>query len=236
MSSHPISSPIQAVMENLRLLRELHQATGCLCEVRKPDNQLVFLGRVQNFDGRAVIVVPVSAREVPPVIYKDEYKLIFRVHQHPPLTWRCVVSGSSQRFWRLDCLNPCHREEHRSNFRQPVQLWARVLCVNSLFPGKSLRGMEDRAKPCKVLDVSLGGLRLRGEELFEPGDYLLVMDLFLDSSAPRPFVFTVQVLWSESLGRQDTRCGCSFLPMSTAEEDRLCAAIFNLQRQDIASH
>lgn len=237
MVNHPIFSSDQAEdPETQQALLELPQAVGCLCEVRRPDNQLIFLGRVQNFDGRAVIVVPTSAREAPPVIYKDEFKLIFRIYHHVPLVWRCAVSGSTRNFWKLDCLNPYYRKEHRSTFRQPVNLRARVLCVNPLFPGGTLKNEENFAKLHKVLDVSLGGLQLEGEELFHPGDYLLVMDLFLDGSVPRPFVFIVQVRWAESVGRRSARCGCTFLPMSAAEEDRLCAAIFKLQRQDISSH
>lgn len=235
MSNH-ISPPPNASLDIRQALRELHQAIGCLCEIRKPDNQLIFLGRVQDFDGRAVMVVPTSAREAPPVIYKDEFKLVFRVPEQPPLVWRCEISGSTRNFWKLDCLNPYHREEHRSNFRQPINLRAKVLCINSLYPQKGQHEEETYAKLCKVLDVSLGGLQLQSQNFFHPGDYLLVMDLFLDQSNDRPFVFTVHTRWEEHLGRMDSRYGCAFQPMSIADEDRLCAAIFDLQRQDISSH
>lgn len=235
MSNH-ISPPPHASLELRQSLRELHQAVGCLCEVRKPDNQLVFLGRVQDFDGRAVMVVPTSAREAPPVIFKDEFKLVFRIHERPPLVWHCEISGSTRWFWKLDCLNPYHREELRSNFRQPVNARAKVLCINPLYPGKALREEETYAKLCKVLDVSLGGLQLQGQNFFHAGDYLLIMDLFLDPSDRRPFAFTVHVRWKQELGPLDSRYGCAFQPMSVQEEDRLCAAIFSLQRQDISSH
>lgn len=146
------------------------------------------------------------------------------------------ICGSSRSFWKLNRLVSCHRKEQRVNFRQPVSLRANALCINALYPG-SPRGKDEYfARLCKVVDVSLGGIQLRGQDVYQPGDHLLLMNLWLDQSQSQPFVFTVQVRWSAPISTVETRLGCSFESMSIRDEDRLCAAILELQRLDLASH
>ncbi len=217
-------------------LKELRGAVGHLCEVRKPDNTLIFLGRVQEFDGSSLSVWPAGGREAPPVIYNDEFKLILHIPRKPALVWMGNICGSSRSFWKLNRLVSCHRKEQRVNFRQPVSLRANALCINALYPG-SPRGKDEYfARLCKVVDVSLGGIQLRGQDVYQPGDHLLLMNLWLDQSQSQPFVFTVQVRWSAPISTVETRLGCSFESMSIRDEDRLCAAILELQRLDLASH
>lgn len=217
---------------------DLHRAVGCLCEVRDPSsNRLIFLSRVQRFDGHAVTVVPTGVREAPPVLYNTEYKLVLRIPDVPMLVWRGSICGSTRSFWKLDRLARCHHEELRESFRQPIQQRANVLCVNALYTGATARKDVYYARMCKVLDISLGGLQLQCEDPYTPGDYLTVMDLYLDPTSSRPFLFTVRVRWSAQVPDQRlNRCGCAFEPLSTQDEDRLCAAILNIQRADIATH
>lgn len=215
---------------------ELREAVGRLCEVRALNNTLIFLGRVQDFDGRALSVWPAGGKEAPPVIYNDEFKLVLHIPEKPTLVWRGCVCGSSHDFWKFHRLNRCHFKEQRVNFRQPVSLRARVLCINTLYPGAPRRADTYYARFCKVVDISLGGIQFRGQENYSIGDRLLITDLWLDESQPQPFVFTVQVRWCEQVSRVESRFGCSLEVMSIRDEDRLCAAIFELQRTDIANH
>lgn len=215
---------------------ELREAVGHLCEVRKPNNTLVFLGRVQGLDGKALSVWPTGGREAPPVIYNDEFKLILHVPQKAALVWTGNVCGSSRSFWKLDNLVKCHRKEQRVNFRQPVSLRANALCINAIYPDSPPGEDLYYSRLCKVVDVSLGGIQLRGQDHYRPGDHLLLTNLWLDQSQPQPFVFTVQIRWAEQISSMEWRFGCFFESMSIRDEDRLCAAILELQRMDIASH
>ena len=217
---------------------DLHSAVGCLCEVRNPNsNHLIFLSRVQKFDGHALTVLPAGGREAPPVLYNTEYKLVLRIPDAPMLVWRGSICGSTRSFWKLDRLVRCHHEELRGSFRQPIQQRAKVLCVNALYPGTSTGNDTYYARMCRILDISLGGLQLQCEDLYTSGDHLAVMDLHLDPTSSRPFLFTVQVRWSAQVPDQRfCRYGCAFEPLSVQDEDRLCAAILNIQRADIATH
>lgn len=215
---------------------ELREAAGHLCEVRKPeDNRLIFLGRVQGVDNGALVIWPAGGREAPPVIYNSEFKLILHIPQKSALVWLGNVQGSSRSFWKLGNLFKCHRQEQRVNFRQPISLRANALCVNALYPEKPRGADQYYARLCKVVDVSLGGVQLRSQDRYRPGDHLLLTNLWLDASQPQPFVFTVQIRWAQAVNTVEHRYGCCFEPMSIRDEDRLCAAILELQRIDLAS-
>lgn len=215
---------------------ELRSAVGHLCEVRKPNNTLVFLGRVQNFNGKALSVFPAGGKEAPPVIFNDEFKLVLHIPGKPALVWRGQICGSSYAFWKLDHLSRCHFKENRMNFRQPVSLRANLLCINSLYPNSPHGETEYYSRLCKVVDVSLGGIQLRSQDPYHVNDHLLLTNLWLDPVQPQPFVFSLQVRWVERISGVESRYGCAFESMSIRDEDRLCAAILDLQREDIANH
>lgn len=215
---------------------ELREALGHLCEVRRSnDNNLIFLGRVQGADSGALVVWPAGGREAPPVIYNDEFKLILHIPQKPALVCLGNVHGSSRSFWKLGNLSKCHRKEQRVNFRQPVSLRANALCINALYPDRPRGSDQYYSRLCKVVDVSLGGVQLRSQDRYRSGDHLLLTNLWLDASQSQPFVFTVQICWVQPVNTVESRFGCFFEPMSIRDEDRLCAAILELQRLDIAS-
>ncbi|BDF72449.1 hypothetical protein CE91St41_34310 [Oscillospiraceae bacterium] len=215
----------------------LGQIVGARCELRsQEDNSLVFLGRIQGFDGRAVTVYAAAGGEVPPVIYNTPFKLVIRAPGRSALVWRGKICGSARGFWKLDQLSVFHYAEHRAHFRQPVSLPARVLCINSLHGSSPRRFSPSLLQPCRVMDVSLSGVRLRCREAFVRGDWLLLTGLDLLSDGEPPFAPTCRVCWADRLQGNEFLFGCSFSPMGLQEQDRLCAAIFTLQRRDIFSH
>lgn len=212
--------------------KELLDAVGHLCEVRRPNNTLVFLGRVKSYDGASLCILPTGGRDAPPVIYNDEFKLILHSPNHPSLAWLGRVTGSSPAFWMLGKLTSCHQSEQRVTFRQPVSLRANLLCINALYPGGPRGKDEYFSRICKVVDVSLGGVQLRGPDFYRPGDHLLLTNFCLEKD--QPFVFTLRVRWAAQVSPVEAHLGCSFEHMTTRDEDRLCASILELQRQDIA--
>lgn len=213
----------------------LRSSVGSRCEVRGADNTLVFLGHIIKYEGLAITIYPIGGGEVPPVIYNTEFKVVIHTPGRPALVWMGQICGSSQYFWMLDHLELLHYSELRACFRQPVSLPAKVLCVNSLYPGLPRR-LPARAIPCQVLDISLGGLQFRCRTGFSKGDQVFLSDLFLKGPYQPPFAFTCQIRWISSWERGESLYGARFGHVTSQEEDRLCAAILNLQRADLTAH
>ena len=213
----------------------LRNSVNSRCEVRGADNTLVFLGHIFKYEGQAITIYPTGGGEVPPVIYNTEFKVVIHTPGLPPLVWMGQICGSSQYFWMLDHLELLHYSELRSCFRQPISLPAKVLCINSLYPNLP-RHLPSKAIPCQVLDVGLGGLQFRCQPGFSKGDQAFLSDLFLKGPNQPPFAFTCQIRWTSSWERGESIYGAHFGPITSREEDQLCAAILSLQRADLTAH
>lgn len=224
-------SPAPEPAENLPPADEFGRAMQYHCEVRGMDDRPVFLADAKEYDGTAVRLFPTMGREAPPVIYNNEYKLVFRVPQRPIPVWTGRVRGSSQEFWKLDDLTRFH-DEQRATFRQRVTLSASLRALLRLpQQGEPLQEgyLSAKSLSCRILDMGLGGLQFSSPGAFSPGDLLAVTELRL-AHDPNPFSLPLQVRWSEAGADGTYRCGCAYPTIDVQAQDRLCAAIFGLQR------
>lgn len=223
---------------------DLHRAVGSRCELRSNDNSLIFLGRIRQFDGKAITVYSATGKELPPVIFNTEFKIIIRVPGRSAQVWKGQIVGSATGFWKLDHLVRFTYAEHRSTFRQPISISAKVCRTSDPEARRKLMTYheemleeEKRGAPldCRVLDISLGGLQLRCRERYERGEWLEVTQLRLLPGNEPAFMLVGQVCWADRAGSAEFLFGLRFAPMRMREQDRLCSAIFALQRLDLQS-
>ena len=86
---------------------------------------------------------------------------------------------------------------------------------------------------CEVLDVGVGGLQLRSSEPFFKNELVAVTGLLLGRD-PNPFSLPLQVRWVADSGDGFYHCGCAFHAVPERDEQRLCAAMFGLQRASLS--
>ena len=213
--------------EDPRAIAALRKAVGSLCELRSQENKLVFLGRVHRFDGTSITLISSTGRELPPVIFNTAFKLIVRIPNHSAQVWRGQVCGSTPTMWKLDHLICFHYDEQRSAFRQPLSTPAKMARAQD----QSGLPIEDPT-PCRVLDISLGGLQLSSRERLTGGTWVQISDCRL-SPKTAPFLFVGQVCWTDLAGSAEFLYGVHFAPMRSGAQDRLCSAIFDIQRRDL---
>lgn len=216
---------------------EVHTAIGALCEIRNKDNVLIFLGRIQDFDGVGVTITASNGGELPPVIFNAEFKVIVRPAGRSTLVWRGKICGSSPTFWKLDQLVRLNAKESRAHFRQRASAPAFSTCINDVpHDQRNAAATEELPKaPCLVVDISLGGIQIQSSEHYNRGDLLLITGLSLPPDEDRPFTLTCRVCWADLIGNNKFLFGCSFASMSALDQDLLCSAIFALQRIDLQS-
>lgn len=218
------------------LLDKLENMIGISCELRSMTNRLVCLGRLSDAKDGVIVIVASDGTQMPRAIYNTEYKLIFRPHGEATFVLCGKISGSSTTFWKLDRFYVFNFTENRAYFRQPVSIQIYASCINALYQPEHQTGQMISAKPCRVADISLEGIRIYGEEGFQVGDWLLLSDLKLLPEAKQGNFAICQVCRSEKAGRKEYLFGCRFAFMSEQEQDQLCADIFTLQRKDIQAH
>ena len=124
-------------------------------------------------------------------------------------------------------------------------IWSVLILILCAIPGDSLPSKPflniphfDKPKlaasnPCLIIDVSLGGLQIESAQMFRSGDRVMILSMTL-SDGGEPFSFKATVRWVSPLEDGLARCGCSFESLSLRDENRLCAAILQIQRNDLA--
>lgn len=214
---------------------------GAVCELRSMNNDLLFIGKVLGCNNETIAVVEIHDSPVPPVIYNTEFKILARPGGGRPfLALAGSICGSTRQMWKLNNLRMLRAEERRMGFRQRVDCPALVQEWNdSLFlpaHGGPLPCPPQYASlPCRLVDISLGGLQFRAEARFERGAQLLVHNFVL---LPRtdPFAFPCQVCWADRADVRSFTFGCKYGDIPERQQDRLCKAILDLQRLDIQAH
>jgi len=212
----------------------LRRSVGCLCEVRSVEtNAMVLLGRIRIYDGEILTIVSASGRELRPVIYNTEYKLVLHIPGIQAASWHGQICGSSRQIWMFDQVYCFHQEEQRDTFRQPLNRPAHVLDISDGYIPHFDKPKLAASKPCRIIDVSLGGLQIESAQMFRSGDRVMILNMTL-SDGGEPFSFKATVRWVSPIEDGLARCGCSFESLSLRDENRLCAAILQIQRNDLA--
>ena len=213
--------------EEVQFTDELDIHPGMTVEVLTLDNRLTFVGKVDRFSGKAIVIRESRGGELPPVLYNKEIKLRFFLGQDS-LVVHGKICGSSRTIWKLDRLESRSAKEQRAFFRQ--QISTSVLCKVHRCTSRGAVSKEGYFG--RVMDVSAGGLMLLSTEHYAKGDRLAIIGIELTKTTA-PFNFYCQVRRA-SPRKDGTVCyGCQFESLHPKEQDRLLQAIFAMQREEI---
>ena len=213
--------------EEVRFVDELDIRTVMTVEVLTLDNRLTFVGKVDRFSGKSIVIRESRGGELPPVLYNKEIKLRFFLGQDS-LVVHGKICGSSKTIWKLDRLESRSAKEQRAFFRQRMSPNVKAVCTK--LNGPELR--EGEAFPCQVLDVSAGGLLMSSHTQYAVNDHLQITELHLAQEMDT-FTFNCQVRRAGEREMGQIRYGCQFDTLPPKEQDRLLRAIFIVQREAI---
>lgn len=200
---------------------------GMAVEVLSLENSLIRVTRVESYQNGAVILRDAKGDNLPRMVYNQELKLRF-FHNGEGTLLLGRICGSTDQIWKVDRMESKFFKEQRAFFRQRMTTRALGKCHR-----RSARGVVAKeGYPCRVLDVSAGGLLLLSGEIFALGDRLVITGLELTPSM-EPFTFQCQVRRAGARERGLVRYGCQFEALRPREQDRLLKAIFTVQREEI---
>lgn len=203
---------------------------GMTVEVLTMENKAVFSGKVEGYDGKILSVRDARGRDLPVGVYGRQMKLRFE-RSEDNLMICGKICRSSIDLWNFDELEEQFVAPRRSSFRQHIDVEAEVTCTRRGGAEPELRRGVGWS-PCRITDVSGGGLRLSSREPFREGDMLSVRGARLVSTGP-VFAFSCQVRRSVTAENGATLCGCELGSMPAKEQSQLEEAIFTLQREEI---
>lgn len=176
------------------------------------DNQLDLFGESGGYLPRALYNQPVSLR----CFQKDGQSFLLNG----------TVAANSRKFWRIEKLQYPQNAEKRSFFRQNVNAEAFV------------RASSGQRFPCKVLDISGGGVRVVTEKLFHLDSKIQLEATLLPTEAPFSIPCLIKRINVRSQPASPVKkfeYGCQFVDVSQREQERLFQSIFALQRKTLRS-
>lgn len=131
-----------------------------------------------------------------------------------------VIAPLPQNKWSVAELKVCRIGNDRAFFRLDTNLDATATMFSGLAIGE---------KPCKLLDISIGGAYIGSETRYHEGDkFLLKVRLLEDRPESAMFTQIVRVIEKGSAGFE---YGCQFLELTEADQEQITQNIFVAQRQ-----
>lgn len=199
---------------------------GMMAEVMTPENRLIFVGRVEKVQETGVSIREANGDTLPMVLVNKPVKVRF-YQEEGNIVLHGKVCGSTARMWKVDRFQSTFANEQRAFFRQSISVNIEAQCGR---PNRA--GRSGALFPCKVLDISAGGMLISSAEIYIEGERILVEQVPLVAGAPT-FSFRCQVRRAGEWKKGVNRYGCQFEALSSRDQDRLLQAIFTIQREEI---
>ena len=206
------------------LLRQYLHAT---CEVKTLENDLLLLGKVRDIvDGLSLSldIVGSDGNPLPQFQYGVPVKLNLYSSTHGMLVLGGRVYMANPAFWRVSNISQYQHIERRSFFRV-------VTHATGLVSGLPAPGQEPPpAFPAQLINISLSGVLFSAPAgIAAEGELIQLFAVRLVDDMP-PFSFHCYIHSMEQAPGDGLLYRCSFEKLDQKETDRLCKAVFALQR------
>lgn len=131
-----------------------------------------------------------------------------------------LIAPLPRNIWAVTGLKLCKVGNDRAFFRLETNLDATA----TMF-----RGLEMGEKPCKLLNISIGGARISSERRYHEGDkFLLKVRLLEDRPESAMYSEVMRVIEKEDAKFE---YGCRFLELTEEDQEKITQNIYAVQRQ-----
>lgn len=200
---------------------ELEIYSGMRVEVTAFDGRMLFIAKLMGLHGSQAelhqyLEAAISQVEEPlPVRIRG-----YSDRDRKAVYMEGVIAPLPQNKWAVTELKVCRIGNDRAFFRLDTDLDATATMFSGLAMGE---------KPCKLLNISIGGACIRSETKYHDGDkFLLKVRLLEDRPESVMFSQVVRVIEKDGSGFE---YGCRFLELTETDEEQITQNIFAVQRQ-----
>lgn len=211
--------PQKSGQENDR--EELGIYSGMRVEVTTPEGVLLFVAKLEGLHGREGELHQYSETELPQMEPPFRVKLRgYSDADRKAVSMEGAITPMPRHIWKVEELSVARVGNDRAFFRLDTDVEATATMFSGLAMGE---------KPCRLLDISVGGGRISSEYRYHTGDkFLLKVRLIED--LPESVMFC-QVLRVIARDKQKYEYGCEFLELTEDDRERIMQNIFTVQRQ-----
>lgn len=196
------------------------------------DNDLLFLGRVRGVRDNLSLTMDIVSADGSPLLswrYGVPVKLSLYRSQGDMLVVGGKVYAANAECWRISGISAYQNAERRGFFR--VQAYVDCSVQED---GEHVEVVVPEVEkfPARIINISLSGVLFSSKHRFIKGE-VVVLDGLRLAQDQKPFCIRCVVLDSDAQSAAGYMHRCKFLALDGKESDRLCKAIFYLQREAI---
>lgn len=190
-------------------------------EVTSFDGQLLFVAKLMYPRGTTAELHQYFDSALP----EDTEPVRVRIRGFHPASKKAVymegvISPLPKHIWKVEELVVTRVGNDRAFFRLDTNLDARIT---------KFSGRNAGEQPCKLLNISVGGVCIAAEQQYWEGDKLLLnVQLSEDRDNSIMFCKVLRVIEKED---GPTQYGCQFLELTEADEGKITQNIFDIQRK-----
>ena len=197
---------------------DLSEFAGMRVEVMDEGGALLFSARASESWDNALVLQPITVPqlrratdEIPVTLrgYEDETRQA--VHMDATLVRR------SDGTWRAEDIEITGRDNDRAFYRQSTSIGGEIT---------PMQGAGLYTQPCRVLNISAGGVCILVEPQYRIGDRLLLKSNLLEGWSMTPLLCEVRRVTKRKNGYE---YGCEFTELTPAMEDMIAKAIMEMQ-------
>lgn len=195
--------------------------SGMRVEVTTDSGQLLFVAKLLGLHGDKAELHLYSESE----IGEDTEPLHAKIrgysdHERKAVCMEGVITPGPQHIWQVEELTVVRTGNDRAFFRLDTNLDATATMFS---------GLEAGEKPCKLLNISVGGACVGSDLRYHEGDKFLLKVKLLDGR-PESAMFSQVVRVIEKEGGK-FEYGCQFLELTEEDQGKITQNIFAVQRQ-----
>lgn len=212
----------QPPQETEEISREegLEVYSGTRVEVTTLDGELLFVAKLTGVHGTEAELQQFSEAAVS----GDSEPIHVRIrgyvdHEKKAVHFEGVIAPARKNIWSVEELALQKAGNDRAFFR---------LSTNRDGTATMYSGLEAGEKPCKLLNISIGGACISSECRYHDGDKFLLKVKLLEDR-PESAMFS-QVMRIIDKGDNGFEYGCRFLELTDADQEQITQNIFAAQR------
>lgn len=195
--------------------------SGMRVEVTLPDGQLLFVAKLLDPRGGRGQLRPYSQVSIPSDTEPFPAKIRgYSDRDRKAVCMEGTISPVSETAWLVENLTVSRIGNDRAFFRLDTNLEATATMFSGLAMGE---------KPCRLLNISVGGASISSEIQYHQGDKFLLKVRLLEDR-PVSAIFS-QVVRCIDKGDGKFEYGCQFLELTEDDQDKITQNIFTVQRQ-----
>ena len=200
---------------------QLDVYSGMRVEVTTDAGEILFVAKLLGLHGDKAELHQYSESEIAQDIGTIHARIRgYSDYERKAVYMEGVIASGPQRIWQVENLTVVRVGNDRAFFRLDTDLPATVTMFSGLAIGE---------RPCRLLNVSIGGAGISSEHRYHEGDkFLLKVRLLEDRPESAMFCQVLRVIEKEEGPRE---YGCQFLEMNEADQDKITENIFAAQRK-----